>query len=573
MTNTVKRENERRFRTLSEEIGQLQEQVDNCHGTGRELDTKVQRTEQELRNLDSQAGKRQSMLARINRDTARAWEWVQQNQTEFSKPILGPPIVECSVKDSRYVDMIETLIQPGDMITLTAQTKDDQKKLHDIIKNKLNCHRTNTRCALPLERYPPPMNNDQREALGLEGWAIDYLQGPPQVLAMLCEAAGINRTGVTFEDINAQRFQQLRDSTLSQFVTSKSVYRIIRRKEYGPGAVSTTVRDLKKAQLWTNQPVDMAMKRELSSRISNWQKEKENANRQIGELTEQMNRLTTKTGQLKEDQDRLKTEKTAKQKAAQTFNSLPVRIAQQEDKRRDCQEVLDGVREKLEEIESKQNDVKLEKARAAVSYAESVEALQRSFEAVQEAEIMLIEAQSDLETLERNNTEIRDQLKTKRTEVKDLAHTLKRAKDEAQTSLAAVQKMKEEADDALSAFLETYDSSQTMEQLEDEIESERSRLELGHEGDSNVIVQYEERERRITKLKEKLERVSEALREIGGKIAEVRQKWEPKLDKLIKRISESFSYNMQQINCNGEVDVHKVEDFDEWAIIIHVRFR
>ena len=573
LTDHAKRENERRVRALLENAENVKEHMNNLNAAGLELNAKIKRTNEQLKNLDSQAGKRLSMLDRVNKDTARAWEWVQENQHEFEKPILGPPIVECSVENPKYVDMIESLLQPGDMITLTAQTKDDQKKLHGIIKNKLKCSRTNTRCALPMSRYTAPIGTAQREALGLEGWALDYLKGPEPVLAMLCEAAAIHRTGVTLEDTSAERFEQLQNSNLSQWVTSRSVYRVMRRREYGPSAVSTTVRELRRAQFWTNQPVDFTLKRELGQRIAQWEEESEDARKQYEALKSGLEDSRRKKEELKEEQEQLKEEKANKQKAAQNFKALPVRIAQQEERRRERQAVLDGVRQKLEEIESKQGEIKLDKARAALAYAESVGALQRAYEVFQEAEIMLIEAQSDAQVLEQNNTQIKNQLEGKRAEVEELSKTMHRAKADARKAQGMVTSLRENADRHFAAFLDSYDAHQTMEQLEDEIESERSRLELSHEGDSNVIVQFEERERKIEKLREKLGRVNEALQEIGDKIGEVRRQWEPQLDELIKRISSSFSYNMAQISCNGEVEVHKDEDYDLWAIIIYVRFR
>lgn len=57
---------------------------------------------------------------------------VQQHQDEFEMPVLGPPIVECSVKDPRYVDLIESLFHKGIMLSLTVQTKNDLKKLSNV---------------------------------------------------------------------------------------------------------------------------------------------------------------------------------------------------------------------------------------------------------------------------------------------------------------------------------------------------------------------------------------------------------------------------------------------------------
>ena len=65
----------------------------------------------------------------------------------------------------------------------------------------------------------------------------------------------------------------LHNSPIAAWATGKSVYKISRRREYGPGASSTQVRDVKKAGVWTEQPVDSMAKRELQENIAGWAEE------------------------------------------------------------------------------------------------------------------------------------------------------------------------------------------------------------------------------------------------------------------------------------------------------------
>ena len=561
------------MRALKDQYPPIREQLDNLNRTGRELNTRIEGTEQGIKALDSQAGQQEVKLGKISPDTLKAWQWIREHQDEFESPILGPPALVCSVRDPRYADLIESLMQTGDLITFTAQTKNDQNKLHNIIKNQLKCYKTNTRCALPMARFRPSIDDEQRQVLGFEGWALQYLQGPEPVLAMLCEAAGLHRTGVSYEDTSTEVFEQLKDSAISQWVTKTSIYRVQRRREYGPGATSTVVRAIRKAQVWSDQPVDASTKRELQQKVTQLTIEREEVVRQFAEQRQNWAALEERKKNLQEAQQELKQEKEVKQRAAQQFNALPVRLAQQEEKRNDCLGTLNSVRNKIEQILNKQCEVKIQKAQAALSYVGSVQTLHKATEALQEAEIMLIEAQSDVDTLEQQNSDARERLAAKRREAVQAENDMRLARQTGKRALEEVKRLQRSADAALTEFMAHLDTSQTREQLEDEIESEKARLELMHGGDSNVIAQFEEREQKIMKLNEKLEEIDDALQEIGEKIAEVREKWEPKLDQLVKRISSSFSYNMAQISCNGQVDVQKEEDFDQWAIIIHVQFR
>ena len=132
-------------------------------------------------------------------------------------------------------------------------------------------------------------------------------------------------------------------------------------------------------------------------------------------------------------------------------------------------------------------------------------------------------------------------------------------------------------DPGLQQFIQKYNEEHpdlSVQSLEEDIEAEKAKLELMHEGDGSIIVRFEERARKIDKIRSHVVRLEDGLAETGGKIEEIKSQWEPELDRLVELISDSFSYNMEQINCAGQVGVHKVEnEFDEWAISIQVKFR
>lgn len=141
------------------------------------------------------------------------------------------------------------------------------------------------------------------------------------------------------------------------------------------------------------------------------------------------------------------------------------------------------------------------------------------------------------------------------------------------------------------------------ERLEADIDSEKARLELTQGGSNNIIKEFEERERQIAKLRNKLRGFETQLAEYNHAINEIRSKWEPKLEALVKRISDAFSDSFARIGCAGQVSLDKAEDgppphqqqsndtvegsgdggssggggggsdFDQWSIQIHVKFR
>ena len=255
-------------------IGDLKKHQEELRRRGVDKNHRIKQAEDELAQLDSQAGKQMSKLQGLSRDTYKLWEWVQQNQDQFERPVFGPPIVECTVKDPKYVDHIESLFQKNVMISFTVQTKGDFKKLSDQGHDRMRLTEINIRTVLDgLDPFPPPVSAEQMKQYGFEGWALDYLNGPEPVLAMLCGEVHIHEAGVALRDTTPQQFGLLQNSPIQSWVTSKSTYRITRRREYGPSAMSTLVKNIRKAIVWTDQPVDLTAKRELQENIQGWSEE------------------------------------------------------------------------------------------------------------------------------------------------------------------------------------------------------------------------------------------------------------------------------------------------------------
>jgi hypothetical protein len=208
---------------------------------------------------------------------------VQHHQDEFEKPVLGPPIVECSVKEPRYVDPVESLFQKGIMLSFTTQTKNDFKKLSDIAASQRLSEINIKQMGDGLEPFQPPVSADEMSRFGFDCWALDLLEGPEKILAMLCAEVHIHATGVAMRDTNSQQFEMLQNSPISAWVTSKSSYKFNRRREYGPGATSTQVKAVRKAAVWTEQPVDLTAKKALQESIAGLNEEVAACSAQIGE--------------------------------------------------------------------------------------------------------------------------------------------------------------------------------------------------------------------------------------------------------------------------------------------------
>ncbi len=207
-------------------------------------------------------------------------------------------MITCSVKDKRYSDLIQSMLQGEDFLCFTTQSREDHKKLSDQFYKRMSLSVTIRTCATTLDAFRPTMSAEGLSAVGLDGFAIGFIEGPEPVLAMLCAERRLHASAVAAADSTEEQFERIIASEkISTWAAGKQSYRVTRRREYGPGAVSTATRNVPRGRYWTDQPVDAAEKTELR--------------RKLDEATEQYNVLAQEIRGLKAKDEHLVEKETA----------------------------------------------------------------------------------------------------------------------------------------------------------------------------------------------------------------------------------------------------------------------
>jgi chromosome segregation ATPase len=239
----------------------------------------------------------------------------------------------------------------------------------------------------------------------------------------------------------------------------------------------------------------------------------------------------------------------------------------------DKQKEGDVQRERQRKLEIQTDHAILRKAAKALDHKSKVERIRLCHEELLDAEVRLIEAKSDVESLEERNTEIVERLAEEEQHARDAEQESKAARDKASKAMKVCAAITSKATPEEVDHFTHIPDGMKLEDLEVEIAAEEAKLDYIHANNPNAIRDFERRQEEVDKLKEKLSESGDKLERYGRQITKIRGKWEPELDKLIEEISDAFSYNFEQIGCAGQVSVHKDEDFDQWAIEIKVKFR
>lgn len=239
---------------------------------------------------------------------------------------------------------------------------------------------------------------------------------------------------------------------------------------------------------------------------------------------------------------------------------------------------LKEAKQKLADHDTESDKLTAEKAEAVLQHKEQLCRLRDAIQAVTEAAIRLIEAESDVAALQERNSGIVERLREEKNKEEALVAETEVAKVQArnaqQAFIAAVENpVNGETDIDRKVHLIAMSEGYTVESIEAEIETENAKLDLIHGADPGVLQEFEKRARDIERSQREKAKKEQQLEELRLGIDTLRGEWEPHLDELIGHINDAFSYNFEQISCAGEVGVHKDEDFDKWAIDIKVKFR
>ncbi|KAF4124634.1 Chromosome segregation ATPase [Geosmithia morbida] len=534
-------------RDLESERRQLEGQIRDLRDKGKRLNGHLNRIAEDIESFDTSQGQQLALMKRNFPDLARGWEWIQEHQDEFEQEVFGPPMVSCSIKDERYSDQVQSLLQNDDFSCFTVQTKNDYKKLSNQLYKVMSLSVVIRSCAHSLGSFKPPVGPDQVRELGLDGFAIDFLEGPPTVLAMFCAERGLHRSGVSLRDHEDAQYEKLVHSgVVSQWAAGKQSYMVRRRKEYGPQAMTTVTKNIGRGRFWTSQPVDTQEKVEMKKREAE---------------------LKGEHAMLKQEHDALVGKRT----------DIDTRMAEIDDKimnRKARHETsMRQIRKVTTDLQYEWDRAAVRRAEAVMRHASSLEAISSAHRSLVEAQLWHLEAESDIEGLKRRNAHIMSQLEEERRIVVEATAASDEAKERGQQLGNETRAIMEPHDEAWRAVITSSCEGKTADEVHMEMEAEEAKLELVHAANPNVLREFDRRAGEMDRLARKIEGSREKLERLDLEIGNLMARWEPGLDRLVSKINDAFAYNFEQINCAGEVRVHKDDDFDLWALDIMVKFR
>ncbi|ETS74061.1 hypothetical protein PFICI_13927 [Pestalotiopsis fici W106-1] len=568
------REKEHAMREMRTEIGETTERRDDVKVRGKEVVVDQKSLQRELEKLDSQEGQKASRLKSLNHEVYEAWEWLQGNLDKFGKEVFGPPMLTCSLNDERYSKHVESLLQRNDFLCFTCQDKKDHMALSEFLYKEKGLSVTIRTCLTDFESFKSPVSPAEASALGFDGFAIDFLEGPKPVLAMLCSEKKLHMAGVALNEVSREQFNALQNSErISSWATGDTFFRVVRRREYGPDAKTTSTRQIAPAVYWTDSPVDTSEKADLQRRLGEKAVQRRDLANEYKELDKVVTALLEKSDTLEAEVTQLKSEKSELQTVHTRWQTIPDQIETNKANLKRALATMQECKARVAQHERKRDQLIIEKAMAVLDHKDKISQIRDAYLDVQDAHLRLIEAASDVRGLKERNGDITRELDDKRQEIANYANDVQLERENAQRAQEKVSLIVSQGGEGDLERYEVMVQNKTLDEIDDEVNAEKAKLELIHAVNPTVLQQFEERAKKIADLTKEAEKWGRKLDRLDAQSKELMVKFEPQLERIVSKVNEAFGKNFERINCAGEVSLHKDEDFEQWAIEIRVKFR
>ncbi|TVY35657.1 Structural maintenance of chromosomes protein [Lachnellula subtilissima] len=323
------RAKEHQVKDIKTEIAAMDPEKKEVQQQGRQLKQIIEDAKKELAAFDTQEGQQSVRLKNASKETAAAWQWVQENRDKFEKEVYGPPLISCSIKDPKYTDAVESMLSKGDYLSITAQTVADFQTLNEYLYGQMGY------AQFPIKRSDGLNENtslsaEELQRLGFDGWALDFVDGPPAVLSMLSQK--LNKAAIMAREISDRELDLITEGKrLNNFVAGSHTYNITRRAEFGPSAVSTRTSTVFPASHWTDQPIDTSGKLEIQSRIDSANVEFEALKVRMNAIKAKQRDLESRISELLPGIAQVKKDKNELQKAHGEQAALPAKIEREEE--------------------------------------------------------------------------------------------------------------------------------------------------------------------------------------------------------------------------------------------------
>lgn len=572
---------------LNEEIMNLMQQQDECKQELEELRAKTLQSERRLSELDKNLDDSQHTISRRLKKLSsvltsqevenlkQAISFLEHHLNEFEKPVLLPGLISVSIKDPQFLPQISGAVSLDHFKKFVCQTPKDYRTFailtekQNVVANAIDLSSSSKR---KREDHKTAQPWNVLKLLGFDGVVIDLLDGPPEILNMLCHFKYANipfsKTHLPVDSVNLIR----KHGYTGTYVDATTKYTCSRSK-FGRRNVllgSSTIRT--ENWLLTISEDAVEEKEEINLKIKELKSSIEKNNRKIADLNTTYNNLKIKLESPSESRrkliNELETVKQQKQERLQLVSSVHRLKKEVEQLKQEHAQLSNTLGLKHRHVLHSMTDMQM------------IEDLVEPINGVYEKEVLSFSSSLNLINLTENINILNCLVEESVSETRRQLERSRKALADFQVSMSVLA-------DAVRSVKRTI-SAEEYRDLVNQSHLVTEDLVCQQLSDARRLVQqndngedYDSTKKRRDKLAQLIARMEESIAQnrtqenfLEQSIKETFERWDSRLTSLVEQISHRFQELFSILGCEGKVCLNRREmDFKSWGIDVLVSFR
>ncbi|BEJ13844.1 hypothetical protein CspHIS471_0310180 [Cutaneotrichosporon sp. HIS471] len=505
-------------------------------------------SQEEAENSNVEAHRRRAVF---NSDPSIefAVTWIENNQDKLRDRVLYPPLMSLNVPDKRYAKLVENSMMGPTRKTFVCQNQEDYSTLL-----KLNRMRTPNGGAVRLNLAtieaanpgPPHAPPDQVADLGLDGFAVDFMEAEPAMRTFLCQ-------GITLKPHNQLSPERLLRANILTWFSSTHFSRAVQSR-YGKRDMQITTNALPAGQ---RSFLGMTVDQDAVKRIAD----------QMADLRRRQRALEQPQAKVKLDIEQYNA-KIQAFKDVQAQSDVDIRKLREELNKSDLAgQNLQRYQNRLKDLRSKPTaEAQRKSLRGRIeTHAKS------AFEAWKD-----YMAASNLRAVDEVSNKREGRIETLGKEHDEHVEALKRAKDRQTYLLNNVKQILDQMPDEYRGEAQAAggNTTKSVEEARVAVHDINAQLELSLNVDRNTIERYHRLKDDLQAKEHDVSTTEAHFEQLRHAVSSILSKFNPALDSLVQETSAKFSSAFERIGCTGEVRVSRVPgNYAEWGIEILVSYR
>ncbi|WWC88811.1 uncharacterized protein L201_003724 [Kwoniella dendrophila CBS 6074] len=580
------------IRQKNHEIDEISDQYQDSGRMFTQLNHDLEELSRNQRALESIEIQKEKAARNFNPSIGWLLDWLEQNGHTLESQVHKPPMISASVPNKDYAWQVEQCTNTTARSTFICTSPADFDRLLEFsgkatypprqLENGRRIEGGTVRLTLALQEVteakvnpPRPCSLQQLQNMGMDGFAIDYVEAEPAVIAFLCSNSRLHATALTQKPSVQINGDALTAAGITKWAT-RDDQTSATQSSYGRRSFVQTT-NLKRPAKAFNLAVDRDAVKQIVDEIARKKKIKFDREQPHSALKKKLDDTYAERTDMKNKVTEYDTEIKALMEKSKRWQTAATDMETHKVKLRKL--------EAQPSQEEARNKLKAEKLKFATARLRPLDSIITSSEGLFDQCTDLITA-----SLTGLQTAVNQQAIASR--MSDGSDLLAQAKDELEAaqmkadeasrrSVLKFEQLKSAIRDApqnikIAVTERGQDQSALppLEDLEGQLGTLRAQLELAVNIPSNVVARYNDYKSKLEKAQDIVDGEEAELNGLKRDVKKTLDMFDPALETLVQAVSKKFSAAFARVKCTGEVRIRRVEgDFSAWGIEILVSYR